>query len=371
MLSYSRLPALNLFLILRQGLAMGALLFLLSGCDASLFEKGLKQLDTRLMYYDGVVHRQRVSVETGPGKVSYGCTGGAKSSGPLTGVKPDPSYRVGPGDDLKFNIFGEAGMNDLTARVDGAGYVQLPIIELVNVKGKTTRNIQKILKKKYSGNFIKPWITVELANAESHPLFFLGEFKSAGVQYLEHPRTLLEALALGGGLTPDAYLPGARLIRDNQMCVVDLHGLLKEGRFENNVYITSGDVLFAPRKDDMQVYVLGAVGKPQNVPFGATGRTVLESLTMAQGALKGKALLSEVRIIRSYSAVEGELLVIDVQKMLDGQAVDYKLEPGDVVYVPQTKIGDWNDAISLILPSLELIGGIITPIALVQSLNKS
>lgn len=369
MLSYSFVQFLNPFLLLKRGMALTALLFFLAACETSILEIGLKQLDKGLMHYDGVVYRQRVSAEAGAGKLNYGCSSSAKSSEPVNGFKPDPSYRVGPGDDLKFNIFGEAGMNDLTARVDGAGYVQLPIIELVNVKGKTTRNIQKILKKKYSGNFINPWITVELANAESHPLFFLGEFKSAGVQYLEHPRTLLEALALGGGLTPEAYLPGARLIRDNQMCVVDLHGLLKEGRFENNVYITSGDVLFAPRKDDMQVYVLGAVTKPQSVPFGTTGRTVLEALSMAQGPIRGKALLSEVRIIRSYSAVQGELLIIDAQKMFDGQAVDYKLEPGDVLYVPQSKISDWNDAISLILPSLELIGGIITPIALIQSLN--
>ena len=339
-----------------------ALFFMvLAACDSEI-------LDKSLMYDDGVVHRQRVIAEPGVPQRESGCRTSTKSPGSFRAAAPQRSYRVGPGDDLKFNIFGEEGMTDITARVDGAGYVQLPIVETVRVRGKTTRQIQQVVKESYSSHFNNPWITVELVHAESHPLFFLGEFKSSGVQYLEHPRTLLEALAMGGGMTPDAYLPGARLIRDDKMCIVDLHGLLKEGRFDQNVYVTGGDVIFAPRKEDMQIYVLGAVGKPQAVPFGAEGRTVLEALSMAQGHIKGKALLSDVRIIRSYSTVEGELLIVDVEKMLKGRALDYPLEPGDVLYVPQTSFGNWNDAIAAILPSLELIGGIISPIVLIENL---
>ncbi|WP_186766445.1 polysaccharide biosynthesis/export family protein [Phaeobacter marinintestinus] len=320
------------------------------------------------MFNDGVVDRQRVVANPGVPSKASGCRTSNKSSGNISGTAPQHSYRVGPGDDLKFNIFGEDGMSDIVARVDGAGYVQLPIVELVQVRGMTTRQIQRELKTAYEENFVKPWVTVELVNAESNPIYFLGEFKSSGVQYLEQPRTLLEALALGGGLTPDAYLPGARLLRNNQVCIVDLHGLLKEGRFEYNVYVNGGDVLFAPRKEDMQVYVLGAVEKPQSVPFGAEGRTLLEALSMAQGPIKSKALLGDVRIIRSYSTVEGELLIVDVEKMLEGRALDYPLEPGDVIYVPQNGLGNWNDAIDTILPTLELIGGIVTPIVLIKSL---
>ena len=32
------------------------------------------------------------------------------------------SYRVGPGDELRFNIFGEEGMRDLVARVDAEAF---------------------------------------------------------------------------------------------------------------------------------------------------------------------------------------------------------------------------------------------------------
>jgi polysaccharide export outer membrane protein len=45
------------------------------------------------------------------------------------------------------------------------------------------------------------------------------------------------------------------------------------------------------------------------------------------------------------------------------------LEPGDVVSVPLSEHGDWNSAVVQILPSLQLLGGILTPITLIQNLN--
>ena len=61
-----------------------------------------------------------------------------------------------PGDNLAFNIFRNAGMTDITARVDAAGFVQLPMVELVKVSGRTTRDIQARLKAVCKINLITP-----------------------------------------------------------------------------------------------------------------------------------------------------------------------------------------------------------------------
>lgn len=279
-----------------------------------------------------------------------------------------PNYRVGPGDKLRLNVFSEPGLSDLTVRVDGGGYIQVPVIELVQIRGMTTRQIQVKLKKLYASRFVEPWVTVEIAEARSRPLYLLGEFNEPGVRYLEQPTTLLEALALGGGLTPDAYLPGARLVRDGQAVLVDLKGLLREGRMEQNVAIGAKDVIFAPRKSEMKIYVLGAVGQPRTIDFGESGRTILEALTLAQGELGLRSRLEEVRVIRSFSAVEGELIIVNVAAILRGESVDFPLEPGDVVFVPRSGVANWNDALEQVLPTLQAVGGIITPIALIDSL---
>lgn len=321
----------------------------------------------------GVV--ERISVNAAPTALTHTpVCGGAKLSTSVQsaskgGYTPPGGYLVGPGDNLKFNIFGEAGMTDITARVDDAGYVQLPMVELVKVSGKTTRDIQAQLKEAYKANLINPWVTVELVEAQSAPMYFLGEFNQSGVKYMNGATDILQALALAGGLSPEAYLPGARLLRDNHVCTVDLNALLRNGDFSQNVWIKPRDVIFAPRKEDMSVYVLGAVGSPQSVEYGASGRTLLQVLSMAGGPIPGVAQLGGIRIVRSNSPTTGELIVFDARKALSGRGLDLPLEPGDVVYVPSSEIGDWNSAVAQILPSLQLLGGILTPINLIQNLN--
>lgn len=322
------------------------------------------QLDQTRLRSDGVVERMSVTapaVRRGGGPAC----GGTR----LAGSAPTAGYRIGPGDNLRFNIFGEEGLSDITARVDDAGYVQLPIIELVDVSGKTTRDVQGELKTAYSDHFVDPWVTVELVEAESNPVYFLGEFREPGVRYMKGATNVLQAVALAGGLNSDAYLPGARLLRDERICTVDLNALLRNGDFAQNVWLKSGDVIFAPRKEDMSVYVLGAVARPQAVAFGAEGRTLLQVLAIAGGPAPGQSLLSEIRIVRARSPTQGELIVVDAQRMLSGRGLDFPLEPGDVIFVPRSALGDWNVAIREILPSLTLLGGVITAITLVESLN--
>ncbi|SDJ79049.1 polysaccharide biosynthesis/export family protein [Aliiruegeria lutimaris] len=343
-------------------------LALLAGCGTTL--------DREHLNYDGVVSRMAVegnTPSTSDGPRCFGKsmeTGGKASAGPRAKGTAARSYRVGPGDELRFNIFGEEGMRDLTARVDAEGFVQLPIVEAVRVSGRTTREIQADLKALYAVQFQEPWVTVELAHAESHPIYFLGEFREPGVKHMEFATELIEALALAEGLEEDAYLPGARLIRRDHVCTVDLAALLRNGDFSQNVWMQSGDILFAPRKEDMRVYVLGAVGTPQAVPFGEDGRRLLETLSMAGGPDEGASALGDVRIVRSHSATRGELIVVDVAAMLKGDKLDFPLQPGDVVYVPKNALGSWNQAIDQILPSLQLISGILTPFALIDSLQK-
>jgi polysaccharide export outer membrane protein len=358
-------------LVIRAACAI-ALLGTLAACSDA------PRPDVNRMEFDGIVHRTPVRAPAGERQRGPTCG----SSQPVSGQKgaaslnnaataansPQQGYRVGPGDDLKLNIFGEEGMRELVARVDAEGFIQLPMIDAIKVTGRTTREIQSALKQYYSTVFIQPWVTVELANAESQPLYFLGEFREPGVYYMEFATELVQAIAMPEGIEEDAYLKGARLLRDGSVCTVDIYALLKDGDFSQNVWMQPRDVVYVPLKEEMRIYLLGAVGSPGAVPFGPDGRTLLEALSMAQGPIEEQAHLEEVRIIRSSSPTSGELIIVDVNKLLAAQRLDFPLEPGDVVYVPRTPLGSWNLAVQTILPSLQLVGGILTPIALIDSL---
>ncbi|WP_455373554.1 sugar transferase [Limibacillus halophilus] len=282
----------------------------------------------------------------------------------------DAHYRIGPGDKLLINVFGEPGLTELLVRVDADGLIQLPIVELVKVSGKTTTEVQAELKAAFAEQFNDPWVVVDLAEFKSRPLYLIGEFNKPGVVYLESPTNLVQALGLGAGLTPDAYLRGARLLRDNRIVPVDIHALLREGRFDQNVWMETGDTIYVPGRQDLKVYILGAVEQPGAMPYGDLGLGLLEAMVNARGPKLAAARLQDVRIIRSHSAVRGELLVVDLERILAGESPDLPLQPGDIVFVPQTPLANWNDVVAKIAPTLDLISGTLEPFVQIRFLSQ-
>jgi polysaccharide export outer membrane protein len=283
----------------------------------------------------------------------------------------DRHYRIGVGDKLLINVFGEPGLTNLLVRVDAGGRIQMPIVELFNVEGKTTAEVQAQLKRAFSEQFNDPWVVVNLTEFRSRPLYLIGEFNKPGVIYLETPTNLVQALGLGSGITPDAHLRGARLLRENKIVPVDVYALLREGRFDQNVWLEAGDTIYVPGREDPKVFVLGAVVQPGAMPHGDAGLGLLEAMVNAQGPRMGAARLQDVRIIRSHSPTRGELLVVDLERILVGESPDLPLQPGDIVYVPQTPLADWNDVIAQIAPTLALISGTLEPFVQIKFLSDS
>ena len=179
----------------------------------------------------------------------------------------DPNYRIGVGDHLKINVFGEPGMEDFDTRVDADGRIQLPIIELIDVAGLTEAEVQAKLKALYGEHFIKPWIIVKVAKYRSRPVYMLGELNQPGVIYLDGPTDVIAALGRANGMTEAAYMRGAQLLRQQAVMPVDIHALLREGQAQQNVWLEAGDTIFVPGRHDLKVFVLGAVDPGRSDPM--------------------------------------------------------------------------------------------------------
>ncbi len=279
----------------------------------------------------------------------------------------DRDYVVGPGDLLSLNIFGEPGMDKLMVRVDGNHRIQVPVIHSFKVEGMTLAEIQAGLTEAFRTEFKDPWVVVEISQYRSQPIYFIGEFNEPGVVYMERPTKLLEALGLAKGVSKTAYLRGARLLRDSRVLPVDVEGLLKDGRFIYNVTLSAGDTLYVPDQQELKIFVLGAVMNP-GVQEYKQERTLLE--VIAQGAPVSSAKLQNVRIIRSHSAIEGELIIADANKVINGEVPDLPLLPGDIVYVPKTILGGWNDVLSEIAPTISLFGATLEPFVQLKFLTE-
>lgn len=285
------------------------------------------------------------------------------------GAEQDPVYRVGAGDKISINVFGEDGLDNLEVAVDGAGYIQVPILERIQVAGATVAEIQAALKLGFSKQFRSPWIVVQVTEHRSRPVYLLGQFNNPGVIYMDGPTNLLQVLGMGRGLSDTAHLSGARLWRSGSIAAVDMQALLMDGKAEHNVLLQAGDTLFVPSNADKKAYVLGAVTSAGAVPFSNEPMTLLKALTQVGGPVKSSALLSQVRVIRTRSAVEGQLILVNAKDILKGKAPDLQLMPDDIVYVPDNWIENWNQVIRAVTPTLQLAGGALQPFVQVKFLK--
>jgi polysaccharide export outer membrane protein len=303
---------------------------------------------------------------------------------PLDEQAPSPEYTIGPGDILFINVSGKPEFSSLSttssysqlgniqapsgSRVDGNGNIQMPYLGTVHVGGMTLPQAQQQIldiAKKYLND---PWVVVEIGQHKSHPLYLLGQFRNAGTYYMDRPLNLLQGIALGNGYDINADITSARLIRNNKTAPVDINALLTQGDQRHNIWLKPGDTLYIPDNKSRLVFVFGAVkkGGPVTIPPG--GLTLPQAIATAELRDTGHDF-RYIRIIRSISATQGELMVVDFDKILRGEAMPLLLQQGDIVYVPKSGLGNWNDAIQEILPSLQAFSALLQPFVSIKYLS--
>jgi polysaccharide export outer membrane protein len=200
----------------------------------------------------------------------------------------------------------------------------------------------------------------------------LGAFTNPGIKYPTHPLTLLDALALGGSVDmPAADLYQAYIARGSVKLPVDLYALLIGGDLSQNVTLAAGDAIVIPSSTVENAFVFGAVGKPGPVEFQSGGLSLLQAISAADMDLTNltQARLSRIHIIRAR-ARSAEFYIVDAGAILEGKAVPFALEPGDIVFVPPSAIATWNQVLSMLLPSLQTVSGALEPFVQLNYLQK-
>jgi len=296
---------------------------------------------------------------------------------PLPSIAPASDYLVGAGDVLFVNVDGrpELGSPVLSgsklsgSRVDGQGRIRLPLVGSVAVAGLNLDQIQQRLAEAFSVYLKQPWVVVEVAEYRSQPVNLLGQFKNPGTYYLDRPLTLIQGVALGGGLLDSANLRSARLLRGERTQPVDIYQLLTSGSPQQNTWLQAGDTIYVPDDRNQNVFVFGAVKKPGPVPM-PNGRLFLDAALASSGLDEIGGDQRFVRIIRSLSATKGQLLVVDLGRSLRGEALPYNLQEGDIIYVPRSGIGNWNQALSEMLPSLQALSAVLQPFVQIKFLRE-
>jgi polysaccharide export outer membrane protein len=129
----------------------------------------------------------------------------------------------------------------------------------------------------------------------------------------------------------------------------------EKAQTELSKYIRDFSVDLIPREwREKKIFILGEVKNPGVYNFSA-GMTTIQALALA-GGYKNTAVLQDMRIIRG-DLDNPKLIRVNMKRTAKGKdAKAILLAQNDVIYVPRSAIGDWNNFINLyIRPTMEVL----------------
>lgn len=199
-------------------------------------------------------------------------------------VLPGPDYVLGPGDTLKVRIWGSGRDFAFNGEVAPDGGLDLPMLGIVEVGGKTIALAQKELHElaeRYAGGVNLRLTPVTLRSME---IFVVGEVGSPGRHLVPAYASVTLALNKAGGVNKSGSLRRIRLFRAEKPAgEVDFYQLLLHGENRADVTLKARDVIFVPRLGPTAA-VAGAVSGPGIYELNGE-RSAAELLQLAGGAL--------------------------------------------------------------------------------------
>lgn len=260
-------------------------------------------------------------------------------------VGPPAQYRLQTEDVLKITVWGEQNLTG-DHMVDPEGNINLSLVGQLHVAGLTVRELIDRLAKELDEYLVDPRIQVTIVSFRKPKVHVLGEVNRPGVQEFKYGDRVMEGVSLAGSFRDSAFLKGATLTRKGQTDSVslDLHSLFYGGDMSKNLELQDGDAIYIPEDTTNKFYVLGEVVRPGQFKL-KENMTVMDAITTAngptdRGILKGTAVIRE----GTDPSRPSERIKLDLGKFISKADLtqNIKLQPGDVVYVPETTKPDWT-----------------------------
>jgi polysaccharide export outer membrane protein len=273
----------------------------------------------------------------------------------------DSVYRVGPNDVLHVQVpkhpeFGGGLLGlegrPLGLRVTENGTIDVPLLGEVVVAGRPVREIRAEIQQRLGEYLEKPHVSVEVLEYASQKCYLLGAFEKPGAIPLDGDTTLLEAVAVAGGIKEGGDLEGAYVVRGRTLLPVSLADLLLRGDTSRNLFLRHGDLVYVPPAVRWQVYVLGEVRQPGIVPIPqAYGLTLTAAVAKAGGLDLLHADRDEIRVFRgSWQAPRSFTLSVDD---LYRYGEHIRLHPGDRIHVAPRGLASWSRTMQLLIPFIQ------------------
>lgn len=256
----------------------------------------------------------------------------------------DPGYIMGPGDELRIYLWGEAEMQ-FEGKIDINGNIFIPNVGQVFIAGTTYENLKdrmtRYLSRFYSGLTKEPqkiFLDISLTQLRPIRIVVMGESNNPGSQMVNAFATTLNSLYASGGIKTSGSLRDIKVFRNNRLVSsIDMYDYLNKGALSEDMRLMSNDVVFIPARMN-EISITGEVNR--EMIFELKDNEGLFDLMAFAGGLKPSAYTKNITIRRIKSITtrnndsnfDREIITVNYNELLN-QGRNFKLQDGDEVVV--------------------------------------
>jgi polysaccharide biosynthesis/export protein len=285
----------------------------------------------------------------------------------------DKDYRISPGDVIQIQIEDAPELSHYY-RVNSSGFIEMPVLNLVEAQKKTTSELARLIAKGLrEAEYLKtPNVLVTIKQYYSQTFLIQGSVRNPGVYQTEGHPSLLTMIGLAGGLIGDhgstvfilrptkqqkqepgpnnqissqqdqtpvssltAQFPdgGSNSTPDSDYHLIKVNiSALYRGRDDQR--LEPGDIINIPRADVF--FVAGEVRAPGSFPL-KDGTTLRQAISLAQG-MTFSAKSSRGVIFREEPMLGSrQEIKVDIGAVMNGKNEDIPVRANDVIIVPNSR----------------------------------
>ena len=156
-------------------------------------------------------------------------------------------YRVAAGDKLRIEVYKDPQLSQ-SVQVRPDGKITMPLIGDIEATGRTPIEVRDAIAKSLKEYVTNPTVTVIVVEATLATAYVMGEVNHPGAVTLQAPLTIMQALALAGGLKDFADAKNIRVLRKASSGVETISFNYKDALKSSRapIYLRAGDTVVVP-----------------------------------------------------------------------------------------------------------------------------
>ena len=163
------------------------------------------------------------------------------------------NYKLNPGDEVEISVWNEENLQK-TISVLPDGMISFPLVGHLQAAGKTASEIEATIAAKLDAYIADPEVNVTVTSTRGNVVFVVGKVLKPGPIVMIQSTTVMQALAMAGGLNEFASANSIKIIRRSgleegaQETVLKIRysDLEKGNDLSSNHILNYGDVIVVP-----------------------------------------------------------------------------------------------------------------------------